>query len=259
MSRIFFYLIVCLFIAVCASALFFSIANAEPEINLIDPQEATDPLVTQGFKIMELTHQLAPQYANDRISCNNCHFNGGNTTGGSNGGISLVGVTEVYPRYSQRSGRSISLEERISNCFERSLNGKPVPANDPIMKALVAYLTWISQPAKGVKDKYWLGLKPIKSDHTPNQHVGFIQYEQHCASCHKSDGNGSHNEMGDSVPPLFGNSSFNDGAGMNNPQTFAAFIFLNMPQGQPYLTKAQALDIAEYVTKQPRPHFVAPR
>lgn len=253
MSRIFVYLIIALFVCICVSSLFFSIAHAEPQIDLVDPEESPDSLVMQGFNIMQLTPKLAPQYAGDKLTCNNCHFNGGNTNGGSNNGISLVGVVEEYPR--QVAGKPQSLEERISLCFERSLNGKPVPADDPIMKAILAYLNWISEPVKGVKPKTWLGLKPIRSAHTPNPQKGLVLYERHCALCHKSDGKGFYEEEGDSIPPVFGPSSFNSGAGMNDIQTFASFTFLNMPQGQPYLTEEQALDIASYVTSQDRPKF----
>lgn len=222
-------------------------------MELIDPEESDDPLVMQGFKYMQLTPKLVPQYAGDRISCNNCHFNGGNTQGGSSGGISLVGVVDEYPRQ-LATGKTMSLAERISLCFERSLNGKPVPADDPVMKAIIAYLEWISEPVKGQK-KPWLGLEPLKSNHVPDAKQGAIQYKLHCAICHKMDGGGSVEERGDSVPPVFGPHAFNDGAGMAKLQTFASFIYHNMPQGQPYLTEEQALDIAAFVIKQDRPHF----
>lgn len=251
MSRIFAYLIIALFVCICISSLFFTLAHAEPQIELIDPEESTDPLVMKGFQIMQQTTKLAPEFAGDKITCNNCHFNGGNTSGGSSGGISLVGVFYEYPK--KMNGQEISLEKRISLCFERSLNGKPVPAGDPIMQAIVAYLRWISAPVKGMKEKPWLGLKPLKTKNTPSAERGLVQYERHCALCHKSDGSGSYEEEGDTIPPLFGPSSFNDGAGMAQLDTFASFTFLNMPQGQPYLTEEQALDIAAYITQQNRP------
>jgi len=243
-----------IFVAVCCSALVFTFVDAAPEIELLDPEESTDPLVLEGFNLMQLTPSLAPQYSGDRLSCNNCHFNGGNTQGGSNGGISLVGVVEEYPRLLK--DQEITLAERISLCFERSLNGKSVPAEDPVMKAIIAYLDWISEPAKGMKDKPWLGLRPLKSNHVPDAAHGALQYKLHCAICHKMDGGGSIEERGDSIPPVFGPHAFNDGAGMAQLGPFATFIYHNMPQGQPYLTEEQALDIAAFVTQQERPHLV---
>lgn len=256
MLRLIFYMFLILFTTACSAALYLAFTHSsKQELELIDPQESKDPLVLKGFSLMELTPKMAPDFAGDRITCSNCHFNGGNTQGGENNGISLVGVTAEYPRYSSRSGTSITLAERIGNCFERSLNGKAPDADDPVITALIAYLDWISQPALGIKEKKWLGLKPLKTKHVPDEAQGKIEYEKHCALCHKKDGSGSVDEEGDSIPPVFGPYSFNDGAGMNNPATFASFIYLNMPQGEPYLTEEQALDIAAYVTKQPRPHL----
>jgi thiosulfate dehydrogenase len=60
------------------------------------------------------------------------------------------------------------------------------------------------------------------------------------------------------VPPLWGNDSFNDGAGMARLITAANFIHFNMPHGvdylNPQLSPEQAWDIAAYVISQPRPH-----
>jgi thiosulfate dehydrogenase len=57
-------------------------------------------------------------------------------------------------------------------------------------------------------------------------------------------------------PPLWGPDSFNDGAGMARIGNAAAFVETNMPKGaENTLTEAEALDIAAYFTKQPRPDY----
>src|SRR5258707_11544297 len=60
------------------------------------------------------------------------------------------------------------------------------------------------------------------------------------------------------VPPLWGNDSFNDGAGMARLITAANFIHFNMPHGtdylNPQLTPEDAWDVAAYMVSQPRPH-----
>jgi len=60
------------------------------------------------------------------------------------------------------------------------------------------------------------------------------------------------------VPPLWGNDSFNDGAGMARLINAANFIHFNMPHGadylHPQLSVEQAWDIAAYLISQPRPH-----
>jgi thiosulfate dehydrogenase len=63
--------------------------------------------------------------------------------------------------------------------------------------------------------------------------------------------------MGYAVPPLWGNDSFNDGAGMSRLITAANFVHFNMPHGadylNPQLSPEDAWDIAAYVVSQPRP------
>ena len=57
-------------------------------------------------------------------------------------------------------------------------------------------------------------------------------------------------------PPLWGDTSFNLGAGMARLNTAAAFIKWNMPLGQGgTLSDKEAYDIAAYFTTQDRPDF----
>ncbi|CCB86057.1 c-type cytochrome [Parachlamydia acanthamoebae] len=220
---------------------------------LLDPEMAPEnikPLVMQGFRILFDTKKHAPQYAGDEISCTNCHFNCGNTFGGENNGISLVGVTKKYPR-AILDNPHYTLEERINACFTKSLNGKPVPLKSKEMKAMIAYLEWIS---KGVSNQApWLGLKKLRSHAIPNAEKGNALYQQHCAACHGKDGEGQLRPDNLKYPPLWGNHSFNQAAGMNDLPTLAAFIYDNMPYQEPRLTVEEVLDIAAYITSQPRP------
>jgi thiosulfate dehydrogenase len=100
-----------------------------------------------------------------------------------------------------------------------------------------------------------MGTKEIRSRHTPDPKAGSKVYETHCAMCHGKDGGGQERPDGLSYPPLWGENSFNDAAGMNQPATFAYFVYENMPYGDPGLTIEEALDVAAFVTSQPRPQF----
>lgn len=225
--------------------------------DLIDPECAPEARLTQilyGYHIMLDTRQHTPLYSGNSIDCNCCHFNAGNTLGGKNRGISLVGVTAVYPRFSKRDNSEISLSERINNCYMRSLNGKPLPKNSLEMEAILAYLEWISQEVLTSTKFPWLGLDPITSDHVPDIIAGEKVYEACCTLCH-----GTHGEGRIGTPPLWGDNSFNDGAGMNKLELLSSFVLQNMPHGQPYLTPDQALDVAAYLISRPRPHFIKPK
>lgn len=221
--------------------------------NLVDPgqsPEANRAEIVQGYKIILQTNVYAPEFVGNGLTCNNCHFVGGNTLGGINGGISLVGVTSTYPRFIPRFNKDITIQERIQSCFLRSLNGKAPPPDSPVMNAIVAYLKWISSEVDPLPIKPWLGLKPLKDNLKGNVDAGEIAYWNKCASCHRPDGQGD-----TGIPAVWGDLSYNDDAGMNAIPTLAAFLKLNMPHGNPILSDQQALDIATYIKGKPRPHF----
>lgn len=84
-----------------------------------------------------------------------------------------------------------------------------------------------------------------------------------CRPCHRSDGAGLPRDpqalsLGYAAPPLWGDDSFNDGAGMAQLLTMANFVHSNMPAGADYLnpklSTQDAWDVAAFVESQPRPH-----
>lgn len=249
-----------LFSCVSAIALFLLLSAADEKktarrFELVDPETAPEsirPLVMQGYQLMMQTHKYAPDYAEDWISCTNCHFAGGNTFGDINDGISLVGVTTRYPRH--MSGEpEYTLADRINACFEKSMNGRPLPKDSSQMKALLAYLEWISVDAEHMEKIPWLGLKKLRSQHTPDPKNGKTIYEINCAMCHGSHGEGQRRELDLSYPPLWGEHAYNDDAGMNKLSIFASFIYHNMPYQDPQLSIEEALDVAAFVKSQPHP------
>ena len=236
-------------------------ANNLLGFSLVDPEQAPHNIrdsVMRGYRLVTNTAFYAPKHAHNELACTNCHFCGGDTLGGKNNGISLVGVTTAYPQFSKRSGKVITLQERINNCFQRSMNGTALSVNSRMMNDITNYLQWISKEVESLKNIPWLGLPDIKSKHVPNPKEGEKLYEQYCAVCHKIEGQGG-GELGEvegkTIPPLWGPHSFNDGAGMNMLSMLAPFIYLNMPYQQASLTEDEALDIASFVSQQSRPHF----
>lgn len=229
--------------------------------DLIDPEQSPPELkesVMRGYHLVLNTAFHAPDYVHDQLSCTSCHFCGGDTLGGRNNGISLVGVTNVYPQFSERNGKTITLAERVNNCFQRSMNGKALPIESQQMNDILSYLKWISHEVFKVKNPPWLGLKLLKSSHKADSANGEYLYSTYCASCHNDNGQGG-GELpepeGKTIPPLWGEASFNDGAGMSTPEMLSAFIYWNMPYKNSVLTEEQAIDIAAFVLKQPRSHF----
>jgi len=204
-------------------------------------------LVRRGREIFDETPRCAPSYTGANISCGDCHINSGTEPYAA----PMVGLAGQFPIYSKRAGRVISLKERIQECFLRSENGRPLPPDSPEMQALVAYINWLSRTE--VKGKPYKGRGLVKlAPLTGNATKGKQAYASECAGCHGEDGAGFPPVM----PPVWGLKSYNDGAGINRPETMAAFLFHNMPQNHPgTLTAQQSFDIAAFIHTMPRPKF----
>ena len=217
------------------------------------PQDAPTNIrnaVMLGYNILMDTRKYAGQYVGNKLTCSNCHFKGGMTQGGKNGGLSLVGVAASYPQYKKRQNYSVDLVTRTNDCFQRSMNGKPLPADSREMIAIVTYYQWISKGLPIYNKIPWLGVKHLASAHMPDKVRGKQIFAHTCSMCHGGNGQGS-----PTAPPLWGNGSFNDGAGMAKLANLAGFAHLNMPLGNPDMSVEDALDVAGFVTTRPRPHF----
>jgi len=227
--------------------------NYSVSFNPPQPQEAPPEIrdaVLLGYNILMDTQKYAPQFVGNKMNCKNCHFEAGRAMKG----VSLVGVGAAYPWYKERHRDSVNLVTRTNDCFERSMNGRPLPSDSKEMNAIVTYYQWISKGLPIYADIPWLGLKHIESTHQPNPIKGKEVYGQKCMACHGDNGQGT-----PIAPPLWGKDSFNDGASMAKLAYLAAFTHKFMPQGNPDLTEKEALDVAAFGTGQPRPHFAPKR
>jgi thiosulfate dehydrogenase len=205
-------------------------------------------LIKLGYQEHTETNTVLDGYDKSTLSCESCHANGG--VGSS---LDLVGVSKTYPQYNSRAGKVITLEDRINGCFVRSMNGKPLPKDSKEMKALIAYYGYISQNVPdGTKDRPWAKLKKVKGDITKvDVNKGRELFNQSCIACHGQDGNGQDNGLA-----LWGNNSFNVGAGMNRMRTTTGFIETYMPKNNPgSLSEQEAMEIAAYIHSMERPDF----
>jgi thiosulfate dehydrogenase len=217
---------------------------------LADAPEQIRDVVMLGYNILTETTKYAQPYVGNTLKCTNCHLKSGLTDGGLRGGISLVGVAVTYPKYRERQHAAVDLVRRTNDCFERSMNGKSLPPDSREMTAILTYYQWIARGLPIYADIPWLGLKKLKGDHKGNPVSGKQVFAARCAMCHGMDGQGTL-----IAPSLWGPHSFNDGAGMAKAATMSSFALLNMPNGNPDLKEEEAVDVAVFVTSQPRPKF----
>jgi len=203
--------------------------------------------IAYGKRLFTETPVYASAYTSSRVTCGNCHLQGGTAPFTA----PVIGSDQAYPKYSARSKRNITLEDRVQECMTRSENGKPLPHDSPEMRAMLAYIRWLSEPHPTQVTFAGRGLEPMRAL-TPNPAHGAEIYAGQCAGCHGANGEGTSRPY----PPLWGPQAFNDGAGMNTVEKMAPFIHAAMPQNRKGILSPQdAFDVAAFIHQQPRPAF----
>ena len=217
------------------------------------PDGALGASVRLGRSILVDTQNRAKAYLGNGLLCVSCHLDEGRAAYAA----PLVGLTGLFPEYRARRGSVESLEQRINDCFLRSMNGKPLPSGSPEMVGLLAYTAWLSQGVPTGAEVVGRGFREITSPSPPDATRGKALFAAKCAACHGVDGQGLRGADGAfAFPPLWGAQSFNLGAGMARVSIAAAFVQSKMPLGNAgTLTDQEAYDIAAYFTAQPRPDF----
>ena len=232
------------------------------------PDEKTLPVGKEGELILygkdliaNTSTYLGPKGKVANISngmnCQNCHLDAGTRPWGNN----YSAVYSTYPKVRARSGSNETIVKRINDCFERSLNGKALDSTSSEMKAMLAYMKWLGTGVEKGKTPEGAGIQNLAYlDRAADPKKGAIVYNSKCQSCHGQNGGGLANpeQTGYLYPPLWGQHSYNDGAGLFRLSRFAGYVKNNMPLGATHentqLSDEEAWDVAAYVNSQPRPH-----
>jgi thiosulfate dehydrogenase len=200
----------------------------------------------RGRALIHSTKDSLPSHVGASLTCSNCHIGDGTMKDA----MPLVGSYARFPQYRGRSGKVETIEDRINDCFRRSMNGAALAVESQDMRDIVAYLAFLSlgYPVGGAMEGQGVPqLAALKGDSTRGSSV----FQANCIACHGSDGQGTA-----AAPPLWGPKSFNIGAGMARVNSAARFIHQLMPRDRPgILTPQQAYDVAAYVTSRPRPDY----
>jgi len=75
------------------------------------------------------------------MNCQNCYLDAGTRPWGNNYGA----VYSTYPKFRERSGSVEDIYKRVNDCFERSLNGKPIDTASGEMQAIYTYIKWLGK------------------------------------------------------------------------------------------------------------------
>jgi thiosulfate dehydrogenase len=206
------------------------------------------------------THPLSRGLVGNKLTCASCHIDGGRTNAI---GASFVGTAALFPAFSPREGAVITLEDRNANCFMRSMNGTRPAVDSQVSIAIAAYITWLSEgtaikmdPIKPVNARFssdWPNRKLValmKGATHANYLHGQEVYVAQCAPCHSDNGQGTA-----AGPPVWGNDSYNAGAGVSKLPELASWIEHNMPPGNANLPPQEIADVTIYIDAQPRAAF----
>lgn len=218
------------------------------EFRIPDESEIKDSVtlasVRRGRALIHSTRDSLPGHVRASLSCSNCHIGDGTLKDG----MPLVGAYARFPQYRARSAKVDLIEDRINDCFVRSMNGKALAPDGRDMHDMVAYLAFLSTGfpvGMDMDGQSTPEIEKLDGDTIRGKEV----FATICAACHGPDGQGTA-----VAPPLWGPKSFNIGAGMSRLHTAARFIHQLMPRDRPgILTPQQAYDAAAYVVSRPRP------
>ena len=123
-----------------------------------------------------------------------------------------------------------------------------------------AYLTWLSRGSEVGRNPWWRGQNTIAPPNVVpmdklDRGKGEALFTERCTSCHGADGQGV--AVGDKKPgPLWGDDSWNDGAGAARVYTLAGIIRYAMPYLDPgALSDQEAQHVAAFINSKPRPVY----
>jgi thiosulfate dehydrogenase len=190
------------------------------------------------------------------MSCQSCHLDAGRKPWAN----PFSAVHSTYPKYRHRSGRIESVEFRVNECMQRSLNGDTLDSTSQEMQAMVAYLKWMGQNVPKEVKPLGTGTEMLPYlDRAADPKKGAVVYTQKCARCHGATGEGflKPDQVSFLYPPLWGARSFNVSAGMHTLSRLAGFIKNNMPfdaiSEKEKLSVEESWDVAAFISGQERP------
>ena len=215
------------------------------------PNTPMGEVIRRGEQIFLNTGANAPGFVGNALNCVNCYLDAGRKAHSA----PLWGAYPLYPAYRSKTQHVDTFAERLRGCFVYSMNGKAPPEGDDVLVALEAYAFWMAKGAPVGEALPGAGYgKLAKPAKAPDLQRGQTVYTANCVLCHGADGQGQHSGETQVFPPLWGDRSYNWGAGMHAIDKAAAFIQANMPLGRGGTLSVQdAWDVAAFVNGHERP------
>ena len=216
-----------------------------PPPDSLIPRDELGASIRRGLALVSHTTDSLPKYATGTLNCASCHIDGGRRRDAAG----LLGVYSRFPKYMDRTGAVIPIEDRVNYCFTRSLAGNKIPTDSREMQDIVAYLAYISTGVPAGRHVAGEGM-PKMPKLTGDSARGSQIFATTCTMCHGAEGQGNP----PAFPALWGPKSFSIGASMAREERAATFIRHFMPLNNPgSLSDQQAYDVAAFVDSHARP------
>ena len=87
----------------------------------------------RGRALLLATRDSLPRNVGNALRCASCHLDNGLRRNV----MPWIGSYARFPRYTERSGKVDLIEDRVNDCFVRSMNGKALPASGRDMHDIV--------------------------------------------------------------------------------------------------------------------------
>ncbi len=126
-----------------------------PDRDILKQPNASE--IMHGKRLLNETARLLPDNVGNGLNCNSCHMGQGKMDNVA----SYINTSNFYPAVMPRAGKEVDLVLRINGCFQRSMNGKPLPPDGADMKAMIAYMDWLRQDVK--RARKWRSAMPVPS------------------------------------------------------------------------------------------------
>lgn len=208
-------------------------ADGPPSVSDLDQDDELTPFIEKGEALLDGTEQIEAEENGDKDSCMSCHADGSDANG-----VSFIGITSEYPQYDERVDAVITLQEKINNSIVRTLNGEKLDYDGEEMRAIIAYMTYIS---KGQDYEDYQDEKIVEDIPEPDLDNGEKLFDE---------------KIGDIAPQLWGEHSFSDGSQMTRMSVLTNYIKNNLPEDDPgSLSDQEAADIAGFALSQDRPEW----
>jgi thiosulfate dehydrogenase len=159
------------------------------------PEGPVGEAIALGRRILTHTPENAPAYAGNALNCTSCHLDAGRTVFAA----PWVGIWGVFPEYRSRNAKVNALQDRINDCFERSINGRALPLDSPEMAGILASCNGCRATFPPEDAAPRLASEPAALD----AERGAVLCDK-CATCHGPDGQGMYGTAGETASAAWG-------------------------------------------------------